>query len=127
MIGFLKRNKKWLIISFVVKLMITFGVVTFAQQPKKNTTEEVKIKTSAVCGMCKEKIEKGLAFEKGIKDVSLDTDTKIVTVTYKNTKTNPQKIKEAISKLGYDADEVKADPKVYAKLPSCCKKGADKH
>ena len=39
-------------------------------------------------------------------------------------KTSPEEIKEAISKLGYDADEVKADSAAYNKLPSCCKVGA---
>lgn len=26
-----------------------------------------------------------------------------------------------VSQLGYDADDIKADPKAYAKLPKCCK------
>jgi copper chaperone CopZ len=84
---------------------------------------EIKIKTSATCDMCKETIEKNLAFEKGIKKSVLDVDTKIVTVTYNAEKTSPEKIRQAISKIGYDADEVPADPKAYKKLDDCCKKG----
>ena len=32
-----------------------------------------------------------------------------------------QEIKEGISKLGYDADEIKADPEAYENLDGCCK------
>ena len=88
---------------------------------------EIKIKTSAVCGMCKDRIEQGLAFEKGIKDVSLDVETKIATVKYNPAKITPDEIRTAISKLGYDADEVLADKKAYDKLPACCKKDAPEH
>ncbi len=84
--------------------------------------KEIKIKTSAQCEMCKEKIEKAMAYEKGIKTFSLDLETKVLTVTYDDKKTNPDKIREAIAKLGYDADDVPGNPKAYAKLPACCKK-----
>ena len=87
-------------------------------------TAEIKIKTSAVCGMCKETIEKSLAFEKGIKKSVLDVDSKIVTVTYNPEKITPEKIRLAISKVGYDADDIPANAKAYKKLDGCCKKGA---
>ena len=96
-----------------------------AQEVKK--VDEVKILTSAVCGMCKDLIEQNIAFETGVKDVVLDLDTKIVTIKYKTAKTNPEKLKLALSKLGYDADNVTADNVAYEKLPPCCKKGNAKH
>jgi hypothetical protein len=43
-------------------------------------------------------------------------------VTYNKGKTSPEKIRKAISKVGYDADNVTADPKAYSKLDACCKK-----
>jgi hypothetical protein len=46
-------------------------------------------------------------------------------VTYKKSKTSPEKIRKAISKVGYDADDVTADPKAYSKLDACCKKPDD--
>ena len=88
---------------------------------------EIKIKTSAVCGMCKDKIEQGLAYEKGIKDVNLNVETKIATVKYNPEKITPDQIRKAISKLGYNADEVLADKTAYDKLPKCCKKDTSKH
>ena len=82
----------------------------------------IKIKTSAICGMCKRKIEKNLVYEKGIEDANLDIPSKILTVTYNPKKTNPETIKKIVANTGYDADEVNSDPAAYEKLSSCCKK-----
>jgi periplasmic mercuric ion binding protein len=87
----------------------------------------IKIKTSAICGMCKRKIEKNLAYEKGIEDVNLDIPSKILTVTYDAKKTNIATIKKIVADTGYDADEVNSNPEAYEKLSSCCKKEAATH
>lgn len=97
-------------------------IVMFKANAQENTAE-VKIKTSATCEMCKETIEKYVAFEKGVKKVTLDVSTKIATVVYNPQKTSPEKIRTAISNAGYDADDVQANKKAYNKLDECCKKG----
>ncbi|MES2591383.1 MAG: heavy metal-associated domain-containing protein [Bacteroidota bacterium] len=112
-----------------LKKAIVFGIASISIliiSPAKaqEGTAELKVKTSAVCDMCKETIEKELAFEKGVKRSTLDVPSKIVTVVYNPNKTTPEKIRLAISKAGYDADDVKANPKAYNKLDACCKKGA---
>jgi copper chaperone CopZ len=98
--------------------------VSFGQNKKADT---VQIKTSAVCGMCKDRIEGCLAFEKGVKTATLDVDTKVATVIYNPARTSPEKLRQTVSKTGYDADTVPANPAAYAKLPACCKKDAPKH
>lgn len=100
-----------------------FAIITNSAKAQDATTAELKVKTSAVCGMCKETIEKYMAFEKGVKKSNLDVESKILTVTYNPEKITPEKIRKAISKSGYDADDVPADPKAYKKLNGCCKKG----
>lgn len=98
---------------------------TFAQKEKKgkeSKIETIEIQTSAQCEMCKESIEKEISFVKGIKFVDLDMETKKLTVKYRKDKTDADKIKNEIAELGYDADDVTANPKVYEKLPACCKK-----
>ncbi len=105
---------------YLLMLFLTAGV-----SAADGKFETIKIKTSSQCGECKEIIEEALAFEKGVKTAELDLETKIVTVTYKKSKTSPEKIRKAISKVGYDADEVAADPKAYSKLDACCKKPDD--
>ncbi len=85
--------------------------------------KEIVISTSAQCGMCKDRIEKELAFAKGVRYANLDLETKDVTVRFREGKTTAEEIRKTISKIGYDADEVLADPVAYEKLPACCKKG----
>jgi mercuric ion binding protein len=111
---------KKIIKSAVIVMLVLFTNSLFAQSKSK---AEIKIKTSAECDMCKNTLEKTLAFEKGVKDAKLDLATKEVTVVYNPKKTNPEQLKKAISNAGYDADEVKANNKAFQKLPECCKKG----
>ncbi len=109
------------IIQLVFALVFSFSV--FAKEDPKT----VKLKTSAVCGMCKRKIEKNLAYETGIQEVNLDVATKVLTVTFDAKKTNLKTIKKIVSDTGYDADEVMANPASYDKLSGCCKKDLPIH
>lgn len=83
----------------------------------------ITIKTSAQCESCKKRIENALNFEKGVKSATLDLKTKVATVVFDHSKTSSAKIREAIAKVGYDADKVAANEKAYNKLPKCCQKG----
>lgn len=115
------KNLRTLLIPGAIMLLLMYATTIKAQDA---TTAELKIKTSAVCDMCKETMEKHMAFEKGVKKSSLDVESKILTVIYNPKKTTPEKIRKAVSKSGYDADDIPADPKAYKKLDGCCKKGA---
>lgn len=103
-----------------------FVIMAFADvSAQKATKEELSIKVSSQCSMCKETIEKALAFEKGVVNATLDLETDIVKVVYKSSKTTPEKIRKAISEIGYDADDVPANKEAYNNLPDCCKKPED--
>ncbi len=88
--------------------------------------QSIIIQTSAQCEMCKETIEKALAYEKGVVSFELNMETKKVSLKYKSKKTSPEKIRKALSEIGYDADDVMANKKAYSKLPNCCKKPWDR-
>lgn len=104
--------------------VILIGFLSLNMAVAGDNPTVIKIKTSAICGMCKRKIEKNLAYEKGIEDVNLDIPSKILTVKFNAKKTNTAQIKKIVADSGYDADEVPATPVAYEKLPSCCKKEA---
>lgn len=108
-----------------VAVLVLFGTGAVCAQEKKFAT--VQIQTSAVCGMCKERLEGGLAFEKGVKDVSLNDSTKVLTIKYLPKSTTPDLLRKRVTKLGYDADDLPADKEAYNKLPACCKKDVPKH
>ena len=85
-------------------------------------TSTAQFKTSAVCEMCKARIEKSMAYEKGVQSAVLDVPTQVLTVTYRADKTSPEALRAAVQKIGYDADNLTADARAYNRLPDCCKK-----
>ena len=111
------------IVFITVTLLLLSGVVFTIQAQQ---IKVVEIQTSAQCEMCKERLESNLSFEKGIKNVKLDMETKKLSVTYKSSKTDINAVKNTIVGLGYDADDLKANPEAYKNLPMCCKKPGDK-
>ncbi len=110
--------------KIILFLFLALSATAFAQQAK---TMEIKINTTIECDMCKKRVESGLAYEKGVKFSKVDVPTKTLTVTYNAAKTSPEKIKLAVSKMGYNADEIKADTAAYNQLPECCKAGGHEH
>jgi len=121
--------------AMIIALFLITAINTNGSAQKTEKYDECKIKVSATCNSCKEKIEKNIAFEKGIKDVNVDLETKVATLKYKPDQTNPEKLLKAIKKLGYKAELVKSedkatgdskkcnDPSPCKKSKSCCKKG----
>lgn len=110
------------IVSMFCLLLVT--VMANAQSKESGKAE---IKVSIECDHCKACETCGLNFKdhmlkiKGVKMYELNEETKTITVYYNTKKTNLQTIKTAISKMGFDADDVKADPQAYQKLDACCK------
>jgi copper chaperone CopZ len=105
-------------VAFVLIATFSFG---------QKGVEEVKFETSAKCGMCKSRIERDLGLTKGIQSAELNLDDKVVTVRYKTKKTSAKEIQEAITMIGYDANEAVADQKSHDRLPGCCQKSAKPH
>jgi len=113
-------SKKFQLLAF---LLVGFATVTFAQQKVVKT---VVIKTPTVqCENCKKRIENYMSHEEGIQKVVVDFKKKTTTVTYLTDRTNPENIKALIANVGYDADDVTAEPDAYKRLPQCCKKPED--
>ena len=83
--------------------------ITVSAQIKNDTikkkTEEVTFIVNMHCDACKEKIEKYIPMERGVKDINVDLEKKEVTVIYKPAKTDVEKLKKAIEYLGYTCKE----------------------
>lgn len=95
------------VLFLVMVCMASFSLGGFAQdkKEKKNTKEEVVFDVSLHCDNCKKKMEKNLPFEKGVKNLKVDMDSKTVLVQYDSKKTDKNKLQKAIEKLGYEAKE----------------------
>jgi mercuric ion binding protein len=87
-------------------ILSLFLLQTAAFAQKKDSFKTVKLQTSAHTEMCKAKIEKTLAYEKGIIESELDRESQILTVKYNPDKTDVKKIIIVITSLGHDAIEI---------------------
>ncbi len=85
------------------------------------------IQTNAICGDCKERIEGVLNYERGIIYAELNLENKKVEVKYNSKKISIEEIRNIISKIGYQADDVAPDKEAQDKLPDCCKPGGKEH
>jgi len=107
-------NVKIFVLSFI--LMLSAGFTLEAQNKKdlKNDKETVVFNVSMTCENCQKRIEKNIAFEKGVTDMKVDLANKTVQIEFKKSQTTIQKLQEAIEKLGYEVT-VKTDKKEEAK------------
>lgn len=111
-----------------VLLIITLLIASSASFAQKANKQTITIKTNIYCDHCKQcescggRMEKEFPFVKGLTDYKFDEAAMTITVTYNTKATTPEKIRDAIAKIGFDADEVKADTKAMAKFDECCLK-----
>jgi copper chaperone CopZ len=108
-------------LRFSLSLVLGCIVLAFFNPTQaQSSTATLQIETSAICGMCKTRLETELGFLRGIKSAELNLDTKELTVVYKTNKLKPDSIRAKIASLGYRADMVPAEPKAFEALPACC-------
>ena len=113
--------KKVLVLVLITTAFLNQG---FAQV-KKKAIQTVTISTpNVLCEICKDRIEKYMIREDGIQKITVDYKHNKTKVTFFTERTNIENIKTAIANVGFDADDVTANPDSYDKLPSCCKKPA---
>ena len=106
-------------------LFVLIGLAgTASAQLKPQLTAVIKTPT-VQCEKCKARIENYMSHEDGIVKINVDYKKKTTTVTYLTDRTNIENIKTAIANVGYDADDVTAEPDSYKRLPTCCKKPED--
>lgn len=113
----MKRN---IIIAIFAIMLLSINL-----KAEENLTVSV-IKSPVWCEMCDATLQKGLKKLPAVQEVLVDLEKQEVTVKYDESKSSLDKIRRAISKLGYDADDVPADKTAYKKLPNCCKKPEDR-
>jgi copper chaperone CopZ len=120
----MERHMKNLITVIIIALALTASMLSQDSTPQeKPKTETVKILTSAVCEMCKDRLEEAMSEIKGVTSSNLDVESKILTVSYEPELVTPDDIRKVVTKTGYDADDMPASKKAYKKLPKCCQKG----
>ena len=111
--------KKLILLALVS--LITLGVSAQQSKTASKGEQTVTIQTNGVCQKCADKFKENVPYFKGVKSYSYDMKTAKLTINYDAKRTNPDQLRQEVSKLGYNADNVKADPAARAKLPACCR------
>ena len=115
---------------FKVTLICVLAVFSLESDAIENPMNKIKIneisattevfKVFGNCGMCKTTIESSLKNEKGIQSAIWDKETKMIEVTYDESKITLDEIKKKIAASGYDTEEFKAPDSAYNNLANCC-------
>lgn len=109
-------------------ILIGFSVGTFAQNGKP---QWATIKTPNLrCWECKKRLEDYMAreiaqTESGIMKLQINLLSGTTRVQYRPDRVNLNYIQTAFANAGFDADDIKAEPDSYKKLPSACKRAED--
>ncbi|MBR5206349.1 MAG: cation transporter [Alistipes sp.] len=94
------------IIALCLVALFSLGIAN-AQEPKnEKKTVTTEFVTDIDCAGCAKKVNNTIPYEKGVKEVKVDVDTKTVTVTYDPAKTNDEALVKALAKI-----KIKATPK----------------
>ncbi len=91
------------IASAAFTLLIISSLTHEVKAQKSKDEKTVVIEASMDCNSCKAKIEKNIAFEKGVKDLKVNLETKQVTIRYQEDKNSDESLVKAIEKLGFTA------------------------
>lgn len=101
-------------------LLILTAVMSLSLFAQQANVQKVTIKTNGTCEHCKKVMMDNVPQWKGVKECTYNLQTSEITISYDASKTSVSDLRTGISKLGYDADNVKADAAARAKLPTCC-------
>ncbi|MEL6392968.1 MAG: heavy metal-associated domain-containing protein [Bacteroidota bacterium] len=106
-------------------ILLLISLVGFSFSSDINTEDEnikrAVIRTSALCEMCKSRIERTVNELDGIVSASLDLVSRKLRVRYDADIIQVTEIREAITAVGYKADEIPADQEAFDALPGCCR------
>ena len=111
-------------IFFLAAALIACSSITGFSQTKPVLTAVIKT-PNALCQLCKDRIETYLKRYDGILEVNVNYRKAETKVKYLTDRINIEEIKTAIANVGYDADDVTANPDSYNRLPKSCKKYED--
>jgi copper chaperone CopZ len=102
--------------------IIALTAFSTASVAQKKAIQKAVIKTPGLqAEVCKTGVENFLVHEYGVSSVKADYRKHTVTVVWYADRTNIENIKTALANMGYDADDVTAEPDATKRLPPPCR------
>ncbi len=99
-----------LVTIFLLGTMVLFG-----------KDKKVEFLVNGKCEMCEKRIEMAALADSGVSKADWNKETKMITVTLDDSKTDMDKVGAAIAIVGHDTKTQKASDETYNNLPDCCK------
>ncbi|HKL95739.1 MAG TPA: cation transporter [Paludibacteraceae bacterium] len=96
--------------KMMISILLMLAATTVVHAEKQTVVLAVN---QMECGTCQAKVEKTLAYEKGVKGLQFDLEKRQVTITFDNEKTTVEKLQNALVKNNKYASEIVK--------PSCAK------
>lgn len=104
--------KRVILVMMCALFTFSLAYAQDAKTKKKNNKETVTFSIEGMhCDNCVKKVEKNIAFEKGITDLKCNLSAKTAEVTYRTDKTTEDEIAAAFKKIGMEATAVKEENK----------------
>ena len=100
--------------------MAGIGLLPMTIHAQIKYAKTVTADVSGNCGMCEASIEKA-GTNKKLYQTDWNVDTKVATITFDSTATNPDAVLKQIALSGYDNERFLAPDDAYEKLHGCCK------
>jgi len=92
------------ILAVVVFLLATNLV--FAQDRRVNNREaQVVFLVNMDCHACEQKVKKNIPYQRGVRNLTTDLGKQLVSITYRTNRTDKDKLKKSIEKLGFTCKE----------------------
>jgi len=115
------KTKIFKYLSLIIFIITFVSLNLKAKSISEEMTAEISL-PSIQCGMCVKTIKEALGKVEGVIESKVDLENKKVSVTFDDSKTSLDKLEEAITSAGYDANDKLSDADAYDKLSPCCKK-----
>ena len=97
------------ILTIMICALFTVSMVSAQQTKKSNVVTTKFLVESMECDNCVKKVEKNIAYEKGVTDLKCDLKTHTVEVTYRSDRTTEEKLLAAFKKIDKPAKVIKND------------------
>ena len=101
------KTKK--IITILMTMIL--AIVPALTQKKQANRDTVVYHVAMDCHNCQQKIEKNIAFEKGVRAMKVSLEKQTVEISYDTRRNSVEKLQEAIKKLGYEAKIIQNEKK----------------
>ena len=90
----------------LILMLVLLVVANLAVCAQGKNEKTVVFQADLHCESCKAKVEKNIPFEKGVKDLKVDLETKTITITFRSDKNTEENLKKAIEKLNIEVQKL---------------------